>query len=788
MLKSLELSGFKSFVKKTELNFKSQITAIVGPNGSGKSNVAEAFRFVLGEQSLKSMRGKRGEDLIWNGGAEIGRSNRAAVKLVFDNLPDGKAGTKNQFSTRGGSGGGKNLDFEELIIERVVNRDGTNEYYLNGSLVRLKDIIELLSQAHIGASGHHIISQGEADRILTANIKERKEMIEDALGLKIYQYKREESERKLLKTEDNIKQVESLRREIAPHLRFLKKQVEKVEKAEELRVKLTKFYREYLKGEKTYLEGQKEHMEVEKKPLVEKLERLEEEMEKAKEVLNDSLKKDEKSEKLIEIENKIKSERDDKDQLYREVGKAEGEISANKRNIEKIKAEQKSEESKTVPLKELEELEKEISAYSEIVKIIEKVRSFIAKHRNNFNDKNLNELIANNQILENNKVALEDKIKNVDAILSKFASKYQEIKNSIEKDKDSERTAEKNIFRISGERNEVSSKIEFLKERERRLSLEENDWKREIQEGGVLLGTAIVGFENDEIESSRRERPPQEGPRVALAGSTRPSLEDFPVGFSESRDKQEERRRELEKMKIRLEELGGAGGAEVMKEYKESVGRDEFLAKELGDLKKSAESLEILIKELLERLDIEFKQGIEKINKSFQNFFSLMFGGGEAELQVVKEKTKKKKLNTDENEDIGTSTDSIINGIEDKEEETKEGIDISVSLPRKKIKGLDMLSGGERALTSIALLFAISQVNPPPFIILDETDAALDEANSKKYGDMIENLSKVSQLILITHNRETMSRAGVIYGVTMGRDSVSRLLSIEFEETVAVAK
>ena len=785
MLKSLELSGFKSFVKKTELNFKSQITAIVGPNGSGKSNVAEAFRFVLGEQSIKSMRGKRGEDLIWNGSTEIGRSNRAAVKLVF--APT-SANAESGSRPKSVGNNFKDTYFEEIIIERIVNRDGTNEYYLNGSLVRLKDIIELLYGAHIGASGHHIISQGEADRILTANIRERKEMVEDALGLKIYQYKREESERKLLKTEDNIKQVESLRREIAPHLRFLKKQAERVEKAEELRVKLTKFYREYLKREKIYLEGQKKQVGAEKRPLIEKLERLEEEMEKAKEVLNDSLKKDEKSEKLIEIENKIKNERDDKDRLYREVGKTEGEINANNRNIEKIKAEQKSEENKTVSLKELEELEKELSAYSEIIKIIEKIRGFIAKHRNNFNDKNLNELVALNQTLENNKVVLEDKIKNVDAILSKFASKYQEIKNSIEKDKDSERTAEKNIFRISGERNEVSSKIEFLKERERRLSLEENDWKREIQEGGVLLGTAIVGFENDEIESSRRERPLQEGHRVALAGSTRPSLEDFPVGLSESRDKQEDRRRELEKMKIRLEELGGAGGAEVMKEYKESVGRDEFLAKELGDLKKSAESLEILIKELLERLDIEFKQGIEKINKSFQNFFSLMFGGGEAELQVVKEKTKKKKLNTDENEDIGTSTDSIINGIEDKEEETKEGIDISVSLPRKKIKGLDMLSGGERALTSIALLFAISQVNPPPFIILDETDAALDEANSKKYGDMIENLSKVSQLILITHNRETMSRAGVIYGVTMGRDSVSRLLSIEFEETVAVAK
>ena len=99
-----------------------------------------------------------------------------------------------------------------------------------------------------------------------------------------------------------------------------------------------------------------------------------------------------------------------------------------------------------------------------------------------------------------------------------------------------------------------------------------------------------------------------------------------------------------------------------------------------------------------------------------------------------------------------------------------------------------MLSGGERALTSIALIFAISAVNPPPFIILDETDAALDEANSKKYGDLVETLSEYSQLILITHNRETMSRAGVIYGVTMGSNGISKVLSISFAEAVEVAK
>src|SRR5690606_18384503 len=123
-----------------------------------------------------------------------------------------------------------NIDFDEVAIERVIHRDSLSEYFINGSAVRLRDIVELLAGAHIGSSGHHIISQGEADRILNANVRERREMIEDALDLKIFQYKKEESQKKLEKTRENMDKVESLRKEIAPHLRFLKKQVEKVEK------------------------------------------------------------------------------------------------------------------------------------------------------------------------------------------------------------------------------------------------------------------------------------------------------------------------------------------------------------------------------------------------------------------------------------------------------------------------------------------------------------------------------------------------------------------------------
>ena len=149
-LKSIELVGFKSFGKKTELLFASPIAAIVGPNGSGKSNVAEAFRFVLGEQSMKSMRSKKGEDLIWGGSPALPRMNRAGVKVVFDN-------SKRLLD----------LDFKEVVVERVVHRDGVNEYLLNGTPVRLKDVIRLLAGANIGGSGYQIISQGRPTEFST---------------------------------------------------------------------------------------------------------------------------------------------------------------------------------------------------------------------------------------------------------------------------------------------------------------------------------------------------------------------------------------------------------------------------------------------------------------------------------------------------------------------------------------------------------------------------------------------------------------------------------------------
>lgn len=242
-----------------------------------------------------------------------------------------------------------------------------------------------------------------------------------------------------------------------------------------------------------------------------------------------------------------------------------------------------------------------------------------------------------------------------------------------------------------------------------------------------------------------------------------------------------ETKRAIDRLKIRLDEHSGIGN-EVLTEYESTKERDEFLAREVTDIEASIRNLETLIIDLKKILDEKFTSGVAVINERFSEFFKTMFGGGSAFLSITVEKKRRKK--TDE-----SLTDMDEEQLDENDERFFErGIEVHVNLPEKKVKELQMLSGGERSLVSIALLFAISQVNPPPFLVLDETDAALDEANSRRYGDMIEKLSAYSQLIVVTHNRETMSRATVLYGVTLGSDSASKLLSIKFDEAVKVAK
>ena len=712
---------------------------------------------MLGEQSMKSLRGKTGSDLIFKGSKNLSKLNRASVTIVFDN-------SKKVFALTTRENQAIKLDFDEISISREVYADGVNRYLINGSEVRLKDVHELLASVNIGSSGHHIISQGEADRILNASSKDRRGMVEDALGLKVYQYRLRESERKLDKTKENIKEAQSLRREIAPHITFLKKQVEKVEKAEEMRKELEDISFVYLKREETIISNEHSLLYKEKAAIVEELAALNQELKESSGV--EAGPEPKERTQLHETEKMLRDLAGVKDDLMRKVGRIEGVIEfeeSKKDEVEERGEEQVVHSRSEIELfvnESLSSIERALSMQTmqEISPILLRLKD----HINNFRPKTFGAPVQKDT--RANMSELTEKRDQILAELSALKNKEEELyakigelKNALRSLDEADRKRDQNRFHLMMKKNELESKENIILVKEESLKGRETAFLEDIRELSVLVGSKILGYKETTLSEQ----------------------------FSKEEEKriQDETHKKIERIKIKLEDAGAIGGGEVLKEFQEVSERDQFLLREIEDLSKSMLDIESLIKDLKTRLETEFTNGIVKINKEFQRFFELMFGGGNAKLSLVDVKKRKYKL---EDEDAEDADPELAEGMED--EEAEQGIDIGVSLPKKKVKELTMLSGGERSLTSIALLFAISQVNPPPFLVLDETDAALDESNSRKYGDMIETLANYSQLLVVTHNRETMSRANVLYGVTLGADDASRLLSVKFDDAVAIAK
>ncbi|MEK7114445.1 MAG: AAA family ATPase, partial [Patescibacteria group bacterium] len=227
-LKSLELNGFKSFAQKTILDFPAGITAIVGPNGSGKSNIIDAIRWLFGEREAKNLRSAKAEDLIFGGTPSKSRVAMASAGLNFDN-----------------NSGFFPVDFKEVSVVRRVGRDGFSQYFLNKAEVKLKEIIDFFSRSRLGTKGLAIINQGEADLFVKASAEERRIMIEEILGLREYQIKKSEAERKLKNTFINLEKVRAMVEEVIPRLRTLKRQTNKWEKRAAVQKELNDFENEY---------------------------------------------------------------------------------------------------------------------------------------------------------------------------------------------------------------------------------------------------------------------------------------------------------------------------------------------------------------------------------------------------------------------------------------------------------------------------------------------------------------------------------------------------------------
>jgi len=267
-----------------------------------------------------------------------------------------------------------------------------------------------------------------------------------------------------------------------------------------------------------------------------------------------------------------------------------------------------------------------------------------------------------------------------------------------------------------------------------------------------------------------------------------------------------ETRQKMLNLKHQLELIGGVD-PEIVKEYTETKERHDFLSEQAEDLRKSINSLEKIINELDEKIQVQFDHAFKDISKEFSKFFKVLFGGGKAELILLKEDVSEEPKELPpadiiEGQEVeAVAQPGILKMLEDAEENMSPkrflkkktgkiitGIDIAAMPPGKKVSSITMLSGGERSLASIALICAVIANNPSPFVILDEVDAALDEANSQRYSSIVSELSHKTQFIVITHNRATMHQANILYGVTMSDDGVSKLISLKMEEAQKIVR
>jgi chromosome segregation ATPase len=736
-LEKLEVQGFKSFVHKTSLEFpqprgssRRGIAAIVGPNGSGKSNLADAIRWVMGEQSMKSLRGKKSEDVIFSGSDKLSRVGLAEVSLILNN-EDRRAP----------------VDYSQIVISRRLYRSGESEYLLNKQKTRLQDITMLLAQAQFGAKTYSIISQGMVDAFLMASPLERKEYFDEAAGTRPLQIKKEEAEHKLELAEQNLQQGDMLINEITPRLKSLTRQVKRLEKREEVAAQLRELQIKYFGS---LLHEVKESLAKEAGVLEEIAGRRNKASQQVKDLENQfaGLAKETPSgDRYAELELAHRALWEKKTALRERLAEIKVKLSS-------LAVKADAAEKNNVPRAKLTPIFYELEAT--ITRLSELVSSDLPEAKQ--------ELASLIQKLNNHLGSLRAEVIWEDRA---GASQISELEEAVKKLLVEEKQLDQSLAEA-----QTQMKAFHAKEDEKNKSFFELEKK--LQQHRQEL-SKIIDEENDRQVAAARLSATEESVSAAAREDLGelPNHEEYAALMSEL--EKEQLRRQIEQFKNQVATIG-AIDPETQKEYEETQARYDFLSGQAEDLRKGIVDLRKVIADLDDIIDKQFNAAFQKIGVNFEHFFKILFNGGYAKLVKVPITTGgAATVQVDDEE-------GEVEVVPEKKTIERLGIDIQATPPGKRLKNISMLSGGERALTSLALVCAIISNNPSPFVVLDEVDAALDEANATRFAEIIESLSHQTQFIVVTHSRATMHQANILYGVTMGEDGASKVLSLKMED------
>lgn len=840
--KKLEIFGFKSFADKTKLHFKPAVSSIVGPNGVGKSNIAEAIRWVLGEQSARNLRSSKMEDVIFNGTGTREPLSIAEVSLTLSNtekiLP---------------------LDYEEIAVKRKIFRSGENEYFINKTPCRLKDISSLFLNTGMSNNGYSLIDQRNIGSIISSQPEGKRAIFEQVSGVGLYRQKKKDTLKKLTQTEANLVRVSDIVDELQEQMRILNRDADKarqyqrkLEKLKKLELNLFTFqYNQFRKEEALFvqkikgLNEQKEELSRKLEEVVRKNKEQSKELSSLEKDLTAVYEKKLNLERLIErssnqllfSQQQIREIEKESRKINIDIKPAKGKIFQLEENIKKknilldeisgIKeAKRKEKKKREISLKEvleklnqqekrLSEYRKELFSKEEISRELENFRLSLDKILKEIDEKNeqLNSIRDFNLLKENMSKAfseLKNRIQEISLSLLKqkeiddlFVSVQKSIlswkekkgilsiavsnletelhsleekermeqemlemlKKSLKEEREMERKKEKEIEKLEVRRQMLNKQIKELEKKGKDFLLQKGEIEKKItvlkNKRHVL--NKVINSERKEGELKKRLfslgedlqnlKIKQQEVDLEIRNICQRTKEKYKIDVKELTiheidcQKAEE---EIEKLNKKLEILGDVS-LSTIDEEKRLDERLSFLLKQKEDLEEAKSCIQRAIIKLDKQAKEMFVQTLEEVEKEFSHFFNLLFLGGEAKI-----KREGDILNSD--------------------------IKIIVHPPGKRLQDVLLLSAGERALTAIALLFALFKIKPAPFCVLDEVDASLDDSNVDRFVNILKDFLPRTQFIIITHNKKTISIADVIYGVTMEEKGVSKLVSVDLSK------
>ena len=745
----LEMRGFKSFGNsKVSLPLAPGLTAVVGPNGHGKSNIVEAFRFVLGDMSAKTMRAERLSDLLFNGGKGGRAAPFAEVSLHFDN-------SNNTFP----------VDSKTLAVTRIVNRSGTCVYKINNKRASRQEIVDMLAPVISGPGGYNFVMQGDIDRFIKMDALDRRKIIDDIAGVAEYDEKREKALGQLQQVETNLQTMSGALNEIRAQMEKLREERDLALRHRELDAKLKQARSILLHIKRDAIERQLEGLRQKIKEREKSAEELSQKLKK----INDETKRHERNAKelntfieqtqnasAIAVANELRSRISTLREL---IVTAKNEYENLPKDIVRFQNELKKEMTKPSardPAKELAKL------YSEFTDLKQEFDSLIQKFEGAKTPAKAGEHLSKLRSVLNK---MRNTVTNFDSCLKRVLEPQAPTSETPETTPAQLRA---HLAMLEGRRSQLEKSLGELQQK---ITEAQNSFDAATgREGEVLTSIQLARKGRDQLEDKIKRsksvarslsekittygkeaqsyRVQEAGLKVELDGANK-EIQHFRVDVkippNVNRAKLES---EIATLEARLGALGPINERAV-RDFRNAERR--FNAQNTQSNKLLSEKQTIL--DLIAKIDKKkgdvFMKTFSIISENFSKIFGELSPEGTARLVL-----------------------------ENPEHPLDAGLDIEVRPAGKSVR-TGAMSGGEKALTALALIFAIQRVKPTALYVLDEIDAHLDPENRQRVAKLLSRSSKQSQIVIVTLHDAMMATADRLFGVSMDSTGISRMLSVE---------